>query len=489
MLKFYYTTGFSGTNNHYEQKDPSQSLGGAWSTTEIPIGSVHSIFGPIKSSHVNVKDYRAIIIKNSLTGSSIQIKISIANINTPALQVGFALEPEIFTEQDDPRVGLWNVVTAGSSSPAIETSLTWFTAPSGTSPVINLGAGQGLMLWIRNLVQFVPDIFQAGFDIVIRDDNTNNVITTIPVLRENERFYELTEPYRVQLYEVDEDIFSNLEVDYSVEGYARVSWKIKCPIHDSYPYLFQLLFSRVGTSNAHDWVAVGPPTIPDGPFLIDPQKRLHGMGQNVFYRVKLITGDGKVYLSKPVTAYGKINLEKLFIYREMLRKEAMTLKRFSGIAGILLRVRRYGPICSNCVDPTLREVSNSQCEICYGTGILGGYAPPVYGVFIDTSFEPTVEHVEHESMTGMQDEAAILPGRMAALYPVQTRDVWINDAADKRYYIFQVKPTATYQGMPISYALELRLANRKDIIYKFPIPRPLEYTLPPWQRYCIINPQ
>lgn len=485
MLSFFYTLGQNNTNNHFPQPDPDLSLGGAWSVTQLPLSAIHSLFGAIRPEHVGVNDYRAFIIQNQSSGSQITIRIRLTNPNTPSSQFWLAYDPELFQTQDDPRQGLWHLATTPAGRAALDSSLTWLT-PTINTPPITLLPRYGVMVWIRTKVDYVPDIFQTRCDVVITENTSGSTLNIINIIRENGQFYALTEPYRIPLYETDVDLFDRVEVDYSVEGYARVSWRIRCPLTDPYPYLFQLQFTRQGIPNADDWENVGPPVIPEQPFLIDPVKRLHGMGQNIFYRIKLITGNGNIYYSKPVHAFGNIKLEKLFVYRELLRKEMLAIRRFGGIEGVLLKVKRYGPMCPTCVDPTLREVADSHCPTCYGTGIQGGYCPPVFGVNADTSFESTIEHVEHENLTGMQDEAAVIPARFAAIYPIQTRDVWINVAADKRYYVAQVKTLASYQGLPVSYAAELRLANRKDVIYKFPIYSPLQYQLPPWQQYCVI---
>lgn len=63
--------------------------------------------------------------------------------------------------------------------------------------------------------------------------------------------------------------------------------------------------------------------------------------------------------------------------RKILRDQYIMLKKFNGITYLLLKRRHFGIRCPDCYNPSTREVLNSHCATCHGTGWQTGFFNPV----------------------------------------------------------------------------------------------------------------
>jgi hypothetical protein len=74
---------------------------------------------------------------------------------------------------------------------------------------------------------------------------------------------------------------------------------------------------------------------------------------------------------------GRHDVRRRLLRRKILRNEYIMLKKLNGIEFYVLKRRHFGTRCTNCYDPTTREVTRSHCPYCYGTSWQGGYFDPV----------------------------------------------------------------------------------------------------------------
>jgi len=274
-------------------------------------------------------------------------------------------------------------------------------------------------------------------------------------------------------YSITPNIFERVHVDYLVRGTARISWELGRTFNEPLPYVFQLQVSHAGLSaysgdgdgRADDWLNVGN-SVTDTFFAEDATQRLFGKTADLHYRVKLTTGTDTVYYSDPVSIYGDLDKHDWTLVKELLRKENLRHVKQVSVRGFLLKAKRYGPLCPNCLDPLTQEVTDSHCEVCYGTGFSGGYFAALPNVYVDVTLERAREALNPQLGTTKE---VVIQGRMLAEPQIYSLDLWVADKSDLRYYIHPVGVASQHRGVPIVLNVELRLIPYSDIAYKVPL--------------------
>jgi hypothetical protein len=176
--------------------------------------------------------------------------------------------------------------------------------------------------------------------------------------------------------------------------------------------------------------------------------------------------DGNVYASNVKNAFGNLSNRDSSIVSEILRKEYMYMRTYTGICGCLLKRRHWGTACTECLDFDTGDITSGQCDVCYGTGVVGGYFDPVSYYISESGNAP--KRIE-QSQAGGTSENAVTVARGIVCPCVDTKDVWVNGQTDERYMVQKVK-TISYRGVPVIYdSIELRLIPTTDIIYQFDI--------------------
>jgi hypothetical protein len=276
-------------------------------------------------------------------------------------------------------------------------------------------------------------------------------------------------------YSIIPPVFTQVRVDFAVAGGSKVYWELGCNFNEPLPYFFQLQvahqglsdYQRDGTGRSDDWENIGGQLV-NAFSAYDNRERAFGKTADVHYRVKLTTAAGNVYYSDPVSVLNGLDKRDWNIVREMIRKERLRFRKQVGQEAYLLKAIRYGPQCPACVDPITGEVTNSQCQTCYGTGFAGGYFPP-FNTYVAIEPEQTREALNPQ--TNMSAPVAV-PGRVLAEPQVYSLDVFVMKHSDKRYYVHPVSVAAQVRGIPVVLQVELRLAPFSDVVYSVPVPHP-----------------
>lgn len=261
--------------------------------------------------------------------------------------------------------------------------------------------------------------------------------------------------------------FYRVIVDYMVAGTARISWLLDEHFIARAPFIYQLQGSyAAGATTADDWFNIGQPK-QNTFFLLDGERKLYGKTRLLAYRVELTDIDGNVYYSEPAEVLGKFTDHDFAIASEILRKETLRHSIFGSVPGFLLKARRYGEACS-CIDPLTDEVTDSECELCYGTGIITGYFDPIRKAFVE--IQPSNSREHRDMQVAGTEMKNITKGRFIGSFPIVQGDVWIADGSDERYYIHTVTETATWKSVPLVVEAELRVAPATDKIYDIVVP-------------------
>ena len=178
-----------------------------------------------------------------------------------------------------------------------------------------------------------------------------------------------------------------------------------------------------------------------------------------FYKLEIVDSLGNTRMSAPVRVSG----EQLAPGIDLVRA-TITLLRLGGNP-ILVYQRRFDTTerCSNCWDPKLRQVTLSNCEVCYNTGYNGGYHLPVLTLAIivpemkvDTPGDTTRQQSSTESTMSN--------------YPLmRPRDLIYEINTGRRFRVVAVR-TAEKHRMLINQTLQLEILNPSDIEHRLAVP-------------------
>jgi len=280
---------------------------------------------------------------------------------------------------------------------------------------------------------------------------------------------------QITRFSITPPIFDRVHVDYLVVGGTRVSWELYRTFNEPLPYTFQLQVAHTGlstdlintgiVSRVDDWENVGSPVV-DTFFAIDDTKRLFGKTADIHYRVKLVTGLGQIFYSNPINVYGDLEKHDWLTVKELIRKERLRHVKQTSVRGVLLKAKRYGPLCTDCTDPMTQEVVDSKCVTCYGTGFLGGYFLGLPDVYMDISQEKSREALNPQLGTTKE---VVVRARTLAEPQIYALDIWAADKSDQRYYVHPVSVAAQHRGVPVIINVELRLAPYNDVAYIIPL--------------------
>ena len=475
----HYTTA-SGPGDSAAQSVPSQSLGGFASTTAWAGGVLHDLFNRAAAADVRDgrADVRCVYFANPDPDVTHKDARAYLVANTPgAAGLSVGVDPRPVTDLDSLAPQAVEVDTAYGSPAGVA-----FAQPADYDSGVQLGdlpPGTGRPLWLRRLPAGAGAPYDSA-DLVVESKNGTTV----------RRIYWETEPYNDQttvqlppVFSATPSPFTRVAVDFLTAGGARVTWELDRTMVDPLPWYFQLQASQSGVAGASDWVDVGPPAGADALFLVDDAQRLYGASATLHYRVVLTTPVG-AYVSPAANVYGLLTKEQWLRAREVMRKESLVMRRFVGVNGWLLKAKRYGALCS-CVDPTTGEVNNSSDPVCFGTGYVGGYHPPVPLFFANLSNPDAYERAAYNEARGTV-RPVVVTGRVVADLPVVSRDAWVQAGSDERYYVADVRELVAVGSTPVVYQVTLRLAPRSDVLYALPIARP-PYPTPDWATPVVIN--
>jgi hypothetical protein len=262
-----------------------------------------------------------------------------------------------------------------------------------------------------------------------------------------------------------ERVFLRINVDthFSVLTTQRVtvSWAMEPSFVEPGPWTFTLQRGYAPTEDAWEDIA----TTVDQPWLYDNRPTVNVVGTSVYYRIKLVDGNGVVYYSQVQTTSAYWTRYDWSLAKEIIRKETLLLRKKTGVRGVLLKRRYFGERCPVCTNPTTGQVESSTCTTCYGTGIVGGYYPP---------FEYWVTMNATQRMRKLTAEQGVIASTIesvrALAYPVpEGNDVWVNGETNQRYYVTpDIKVIARHRGISLVLDLVLNEVPTDHVIYQFP---------------------
>lgn len=144
------------------------------------------------------------------------------------------------------------------------------------------------------------------------------------------------------------------------------------------------------------------------PFYQDTNVNLSDNGRRYFYEVKGYTGGVEVDKSSGgVAQYSKPD----GIANVVIHESQVVLKVMNNPKVQILLKRREGKRCPNCWNPITKKVRFTDCPVCNGTGIIGGYHLPI------------VTRISRD-FSQLADNTSMLDGEKVDKSPVQA---WITN--------------------------------------------------------------
>jgi hypothetical protein len=453
-------------------------LGGYAATTAWAGGVLGDLFN--RASSIDVRDaradYRAVYVVNTgTTATAVRAYLTPRTAGAAATAIGPDPRPVTFVDSIAPQ----GVEISTAYAPPAGVA---FSAPGAYSGGVDLGdlpPSAGRTVWVRRTPEGTAGAAFDECDVVVEDDSGNALVRT--VYWETEPYADRSRPLDPPSFVPTPSPFRQVQVDFVTAGGARVTWVLDHTLTDAGPYVFQLQYSHGGADNSDDWVDVGPPAL-DPLYLLDDTQRIWSISPDLHYRVILTTGV-RSYVSPSAHIFGTLRQRDWLTVQELVRKEELHLRGFAGTMGWLLKARRYGPRCS-CVDPDSGEVGNSSDPVCYGTGWVGGYHPPVPFYFANLDNVRSRARVAYSEGRGtVKDENTA--GRMIAHLPITARDAYALAGSDERYFVAEVNELVSFSSTPVVYQVALRMVPRSSVLYTFPIVRPA-ITPPDWKQTTTI---
>ena len=266
---------------------------------------------------------------------------------------------------------------------------------------------------------------------------------------------------------ISDGVFKRLAVDvyFSMVNNQAVliQWAMDQAFTAPGPYTFTLQRGYAANDNTFEDIA----TTTDQPWAYDNRPVFPQLGESVFYRVKLVDGDGDIYYSQAVDVSSYWTRYDWTLAREIVRKETMLLRKRTGSKGWLLKRRMFGDPCPDCVEPGTGKILNANCPDCYGTGIVGGYYPAFeYWV----SFNPNARLSRLDPNVGLMVQ--IIETVRGLAYPVvETNDMWVMAHTNRRYLVMEdIAGIAKHRGIDLVLNLRLKEMPQSHPAYKVPTP-------------------
>lgn len=261
--------------------------------------------------------------------------------------------------------------------------------------------------------------------------------------------------------------FVQVDVQYLGTSGAYICWRLRGDaVYFKGEYQF---FVDFGWPATDEWITLNEEPIVDDCCYYDVCKRNWATLIEAYYRIRLVLPSEPgcpIYKSQPTRANGLLDRRDWLVARDIVRREYLQQK-YNGTRGHLLVRKKFGTACPTCLDWDTREVRDSDCPTCYGTGLVGGYYPAVnYTITGSAGWSRRI--VDGDPPKGTSSD--ITKSGRSILYPtIDTRDIWVRSDNGERYIIDNYTVIAQVKSVPLVVQPTIKLAPMSDIVYSIPL--------------------
>jgi hypothetical protein len=252
------------------------------------------------------------------------------------------------------------------------------------------------------------------------------------------------------------------EVNVTIDGKKAYIKKVQ-----GYEGIVTLLTDKVYDEVLKQWIT---PPIPNehSTVIVSYKTKLHttklGLRKKYFYKVSLLTLEDETDLDliDAVTITPEINS---YIYQEAVRRNAWLLDQ-AGERVLLFLKKKAGEVCP-CMtrDIKLRthKRADQDCEICFGSGFIGGYDGPFPIIIANLTTEQRINQTERGLKLNYQIETWTGPTPL-----ITQRDLIMRRNGD-RCSVGPVTPTEGPGGVVLQQTFSMEVIDTTDVRYKLPV--------------------
>lgn len=242
-----------------------------------------------------------------------------------------------------------------------------------------------------------------------------------------------------------------------------ITWSIDPLFEDPQPHKFFLEVTDEGTFTVILYVL----DVGNKNFVKDIGNTQQNYNSTFYYRVRLETPTA-VYYSEPVSShYSKPSRRQFLIANEIIRKELLRHKKFTGSEVVVLKRKLYGPQVSDATVDPISGVALTDQSSDHGNIITRGYYDPVIA-YMSPEHKQNINRLDPNGagvIANLNATVRFLP------YPILTyNDIVIERDQDLRY-IVKDSQDSLYPGTNIVLAqtIELSLLPTSDPVYSINI--------------------
>lgn len=265
--------------------------------------------------------------------------------------------------------------------------------------------------------------------------------------------------------ELLENPFEKVDVRLGAVGGAEINWYPKPGLPFPTPWTFVV---ETAINPDAEWTQVGSAVSDATWALFDPNRYKYDTLVEIWYRVGLKASDNSVHYSDPVQTGSVMDRRDWVLAGEVCRRAYQRMRIRSGRPGWLLKRKQWGVLCPNCASDISGQASNSQCSICFGVGLTGGFYPPIVFPLEAGGLDSTLLENAEPGSRRYGEKNQIL----AVNFPrVDQKDVWWDADSDQRFAIQPtIHATTSHRGMPLIIALELQAIPSTAALYQMARP-------------------
>ena len=259
--------------------------------------------------------------------------------------------------------------------------------------------------------------------------------------------------------------FNRVWVDNLMVNGAIIFWEMRNTGFSSNQVAFTIEYGRAPTDN---FTKITTEKLRNTYFYLDNTQRLFDKNLDLWYRVRAHY-KGAELVSEPIRADGGMPRRDWLLAKEIVHREYSNMvKGPSGVCGNLLKRRNWGERCPECTDHDTSLVVNTECKLCYGTGIVGGYYPATDFWILPTKSGRSAKRNEsgHHENTDIQ-------ARCVAYPMVSPGDVWASNETGQRYIIGEgsknIMVASAVRNKPLILNINMGLAPAGHIVYDIPL--------------------
>lgn len=185
----------------------------------------------------------------------------------------------------------------------------------------------------------------------------------------------------------------------------------------------------------------------------------HSINRMFYYMLTYHGSDGEVLNSDVEYSHNEPDAEAVDIERRI----SLLLELYTGHPVFFYIRRDWGPKCPKCYDPVQQKTTMSKCDVCYGTGVAGGYFDPILGYVTTYQISRNLRFMQ---LLEKEDRTQVY---WTGNYPLlKARDVFV-DNMNMRWEIKNIDVTQK-MGSPLRQTFSAVPLPKSNVLYGMDVP-------------------